>query len=170
MEISNTKVIAAIVENKPGVLQYIANMFRRRGFNIESITVGHTEKKGLARMTITLSGDDKTIEQVVKQMNKLIDVIKVNYLEKESIVARELALVKVKVLDSKTRSDAINCVEVFRGRVVDVSPESLTIEITGTPDKIDAFLNLMRIYGIMELARTGLTALSRGAKSIKIDE
>ncbi len=170
METSNTKVIAAIVENKPGVLQCIANMFRRRGFNIESITVGHTEKKGLARMTITLSGDDKTIEQVVKQMNKLIDVIKVNYLEKENIVARELALVKVKALDSKTRSDAINCVEVFRGRVVDVSPESLTIEITGTSHKIDAFLNLMRSYGIMELARTGLTALSRGAKSISVDE
>jgi len=170
METSNTKVIAAIVENKPGVLHCIANMFRRRGFNIESITVGHTEKKGLARMTITLTGDDKTIEQVVKQMNKLIDVIRVNYLEKENIVARELALVKVKIIDSKTRSDAINCVEVFRGRVVDVSPESLTIEITGTSDKIDAFLNLMRTYGIKEMARTGLTALSRGAKSIRVDE
>ena len=104
METSNTKVIAAIVENKPGVLHGIANMFRRRGFNIESITVGHTEKKGLARMTITLTGDDKTIEQVVKQMNKLIDVIRVNYLEKENIVARELALVKVKIIDSKTIS------------------------------------------------------------------
>ena len=170
METSSIKVIAAIVENKPGVLHCIANMFRRRGFNIESITVGHTEEKGLARMTITLSGDDKTIEQVVKQMNKLIDVIKVNYLEKENMVARELALVKVKVVDSKTRSDAINCVEVFRGRVVDVSPKSLTIEITGTSDKIDAFLNLMRTYGIKELARTGLTALSRGAKSIIVDE
>jgi len=170
METSNTKVIAAIVENKPGVLHCIANMFRRRGFNIESITVGHIEKKGLARMTITLTGDDKTIEQVVKQMNKLIDVIRVNYLEKKNIVARELALVKVNIFDSKTRSDAINCVEVFRGRVVDVSPESLTIEITGTSDKIDAFLNLMRTYGIKEMARTGLTALSRGAKSIRVDE
>ena len=121
-------------------------------------------------MTITLNGDEKTIEQVVKQMNKLIDVIKVNYLEKENIVARELALVKIKVADAKTRSDAINCVEVFRGRVVDVSPESLTIEITGTSDKIDAFLNLMRTYGILELARTGLTALARGVKSIRIME
>ena len=165
---SSTKVIAAIVENKPGVLHSIANMFRRRGFNIESITVGHTEKKGLARMTITLDGDDKTIEQVVKQMNKLIEVVKVNYLDSDNIVARELALVKVKVPDAKTRSDAINCVEVFRGRVVDVSPSTLTIEITGTSDKIDAFLNLMKSYGIMELARTGLTALSRGVKSIRI--
>lgn len=164
----SSKVIAAIVENKPGVLHRISNMFRRRGFNIESITVGQTEKKGLARMTITLDGDEKTIEQVVKQMNKLIEVIKVNYLDSENIVARELALVKVKVSDAKTRSDAINCVEVFRGRVVDVSPSTLTIEITGTSDKIDAFLNLMKSYGIMELARTGLTALSRGVKSIRI--
>ena len=170
MEKANMKVIAAIVENKPGVLHSISNMFRRRGFNIESITVGHTEKKGLARITITFNGDDKTIEQVVKQMNKLIEVIKVNYLESENIVARELALVKIKIIDSKTRSDAINCVEVFRGRVVDVSPQSLTIEITGTSDKIDAFLNLMKTYGILELARTGLTALSRGAKSIRIME
>lgn len=170
MEKANMKVIAAIVENKPGVLHSISNMFRRRGFNIESITVGHTEKKGLARITITFNGDDKTIEQVVKQMNKIIEVIKVNYLESENIVARELALVKIKIIDSKTRSDAINCVEVFRGRVVDVSPQSLTIEITGTSDKIDAFLNLMKTYGILELARTGLTALSRGAKSIRIME
>ena len=124
MENEKVKVIAAIVENKPGVLHSISNMFRRRGFNIESITVGHTEKKGLARMTITFNGDDKTIEQVVKQMNKLIEVIKVNYLENETIVARELALIKIKIKDAKTRSDAINCVEVFRGRVVDVSPES----------------------------------------------
>ena len=170
MEKANMKVIAAIVENKPGVLHSISNMFRRRGFNIESITVGHTEKKGLARITITFNGDDKTIEQVVKQLNKIIEVIKVNYLESENIVARELALVKIKIIDSKTRSDAINCVEVFRGRVVDVSPQSLTIEITGTSDKIDAFLNLMKTYGILELARTGLTALSRGAKSIRIME
>ena len=170
MENEKLKVIAAIVENKPGVLYSISNMFRRRGFNIESITVGHTDKKGLARMTITLNGDDKTIEQVVKQMNKLIEVIKVNHLENENIVTRELALVKIRIKYSKTISDAINCVEVFRGRVVDVSPESLTIEITGTSDKIDAFLNLMRTYGILELARTGLTALARGAKSIRIME
>ena len=170
MENGKTKVIAALVENKPGVLHSIANMFRRREFNIESITVGHTEQKGLARMTITVNGDDKTLEQIIKQMNKLIDVVKVSSLEPENIVTRELALVKVNVPDTKTRSDIINCVEVFRGRVVDVSSETLTIEITGTPDKIDAFLNLMKTYGIMELARTGLTALSRGPKSIRIDE
>ncbi|UCF45467.1 MAG: acetolactate synthase small subunit [Candidatus Bathyarchaeota archaeon] len=170
MENGRTKVIAALVENKPGVLHSIANMFRRRGFNIESITVGHTEQKGLARMTITVKGDERIVEQVIKQMHKLIDVVKVSGLEPENIVARELVLVKVNVPDTKTRSDVINCVEVFRGRVVDVSSGTLTLEITGTPDKIDAFLNLMKTYGIMELARTGLTALSRGSKSIRIDE
>jgi acetolactate synthase-1/3 small subunit len=165
-----TKVIAALVENKPGVLHSVANMFRRRNFNIESITVGPTEQEDLSRMTFTVNGDEKTLEQVVKQMSKLIDVVKVSRLEPENIVTRELALVKVNVPDNKSRSDVINCVEVFRGRVVDVSPESLTIEITGTPDKIDAFLNLMRTYGIMELARTGLTALTRGISSIRVDE
>lgn len=170
MENEKATVIAALVENKPGVLHSIANMFRRRDFNIESITVGQTEQKGIARMTITVSEDEKTLEQVVKQMNKLIDVIKVARLEPENIVTRELALVKVNAPDSKTRSDIINCVEVFRGRVVDVSPDTLAIEITGTPYKLDAFLTLMRTYGIMELARTGLTALSRGVKSIRIEE
>jgi acetolactate synthase-1/3 small subunit len=165
-----TTVIAALVENKPGVLHSISNMFRRRGFNIESITVGHTEQKGVARMTITVSGDEKTLEQIEKQMNKLIDVIKVNTFEPDNIVARELALIKINVPDVKSRSDIINCVEVFRGRVVDVATESLMVEITGTPDKIDAFLNLMRGYGISEMARTGLTALARGVKSIKIEE
>lgn len=165
-----TKVIAALVENKPGVLHSVANMFRRRDFNIESITVGATEQEDLSRMTITVKADEKTLEQVVKQMNKLIDVVKVSKLEPENIVTRELALVKISVPDIRNRSDVINCVEVFRGRVVDVAPEALTIEITGTPDKIDAFLNLMRTYGIMELARTGITALSRGIRSIKIEE
>jgi acetolactate synthase-1/3 small subunit len=170
MENQKTKVIAALVENKPGVLHSISNMFRRRDFNIESITVGRTEQEDLSRMTITVKGDEKTLEQVVKQMNKLIDVVKVSRLEPENIVTRELALIKVNIPDNKSRSDVINCVDVFRGRVVDVAPETLTIEITGTPDKIDAFLNLMRTYGIMELARTGLTALSRGVRSIKIED
>jgi len=170
MENQKTVVIAALVENKPGVLHSVANMFRRRNFNIESITVGHTEQKGITRMTITVSGDEKTLEQIVKQMNKLIDVVKVGRLEPENIVTRELALIKVSAPDAKIRSDIINCVEVFRGHIVDVSSETLTIEITGAPDKIEAFLNLMKPYGIMELARTGLTALSRGIKSIRIDE
>ena len=121
-------------------------------------------------MTITVNGDEKTIDQVVKQVAKQIDVLKVSELEQGDFVMRELALIKVKVPSSKERSDIINCVDVFRGRIIDVSTDSLTVEITGTPDKIDAFLNLMKTYGVIELARTGITALARGAKSIKIDE
>ena len=170
MEAGKTKVISVLVENKPGVLHLIANLFRRRNFNIESITVGPTEQPGLARMTITVNEDEKTIDQVVKQVAKQIDVLKVSELESGNFVMRELSLIKVKVKDSKERSDIINFVDVFRGRIIDVSTDSLTVEITGTPDKIDAFLNLMKSFGILELARTGITALARGAKSIKIDQ
>lgn len=168
MEAGKTKVISVLVENKPGVLHMIANLFRRRNFNIESITVGATEQPEIARMTITVNEDEKVLDQVVKQVAKQIDVLKVQELEQGNYVMRELSLIKVKVSDSKERSDIINFVEVFRGRIIDVSADSLTVEITGTPDKIDAFLNLMKTFGIMELARTGITALSRGAKSIRI--
>jgi acetolactate synthase-1/3 small subunit len=162
-------IISTIVEHKPGVLYTVANLFRRRGFNIESISVGSTEQSDLARMTITVKGDERTIEQVVKQLNKLIDVIKVSRLDSASIVTRELALIKVRALDTKVRSDVINYADIFRARVVDVSPESLMVEITGTSDKIDAFLDLMKPFGVKEAARTGITALSRGVKSIKIE-
>jgi acetolactate synthase I/III small subunit len=170
MEAGKLKVISVLVENKPGVLHAIANLFRRRNFNIESITVGPTEETYTSRMTITINGDEKTIDQVVKQVAKQIDVLKVSELSQGSFVMRELSLVKVNVPSSKERSDIINCVEVFRGRIIDVSTDCLTVEITGTPDKIDAFLNLMKTFGIIELARTGITALARGAKSVKIDE
>ena len=162
-------IIAAIVEHKPGVLYAVSNMFRRRNFNIDSISVGPTEQGDLARMTITVRGDEKTIEQVIKQLNKLIDVVKVSELDPASIVSRELALVKVHTSDPRARSDVINYVDIFRGRVVDVSPESLMVEITGDAEKIDAFLDLMRPFGVKELARTGITALSRGVKSVKIE-
>jgi len=162
-------IISTIVEHKPGVLYMIANMFRRRGFNIESISVGPIEQSDLARMTITVKGDERTVEQVVKQLNKLIDVIKVSRLDPSSIVTRELALIKVRALDTKVRSDVINYVDIFRARVVDVSSESLMVEITGTSDKIDAFLDLMKPFGVKEVARTGITALSRGVKSVKIE-
>jgi acetolactate synthase-1/3 small subunit len=170
MEAGKTKVVSVLVENKPGVLHMIANLFRRRNFNIESITVGPTEDKAIARITITVNEDEKTLEQVVKQVAKQIDVLKVAELEQGNYVMRELALIKVEVKDSKERSDIINFVNVFRGRIIDVSTDSITVEITGAPDKIDAFLNLMKTFGIMELARTGITALPRGAKSIRIDE
>jgi acetolactate synthase-1/3 small subunit len=170
MEFGKTNVISVLVENKPGVLHSIANLFRRRNFNIESITVGATQQKDIARMTITVNTDEKTLDQVVKQVAKQIDVLTVEELEQGNFVMRELALVKVKIADSKERSDAINFVNVFRGRIIDVSPDSITVEITGGPDKIDAFLNLMKTFGVLELARTGITALTRGAKSIRIDE
>jgi len=162
-------IISAIVEHKPGVLYSVANLFRRRGFNIESISVGSTEQSDLARMTITVKGDERTVEQVVKQLNKLIDVIKVSRLNPVSIVTRELALIKVSALDTKARSDVINYADIFRARVVDVSSESLMVEITGDSDKIDAFLDLMKPFGVREVARTGITALSRGVKSVKIE-
>ena len=163
-------IISTIVEHKPGVLYTVSNLFRRRGFNIEKISVGPAEESGLARMTITVKGDDRTIEQVVKQLNKLIDVIKVTRLYQDNIVTRELALIKVNTLNAKARSDLINYADIFRARVVDVSSESLMVEITGTSDKIDAFIDLMKPFGLKEVARTGITALSRGAKSTKIDE
>lgn len=170
MENEKTNIISAIVENKPGVLYSVANLFRRRGFNIESISVGPTEQEDLARMTVTVKGDEKTIEQVVKQLNKLIDVVKVSRLDPANVVTREMALIKVHVPETKARSDIMNYVDVFRGRVVDISSETLMVEITGGSDKIDAFIDLMKTFGIKELARTGITALSRGSKSVRIEE
>ena len=163
-------IISTIVEHKPGVLYNVSNLFRCRGFNIDNISVGPAEEVGLARMTIMVRGDDRTIEQVIKQLNKLIDVIKVTQLDLEHIVTRELALIKVNAPNSKVRSDIINYADIFRARVVDVSSESLMIELTGTSDKIDAFISLIKPFIVKEVARTGITALSRGVKSVKIDE
>ena len=157
-----TYIISTIVENKPGVLHKASNMFRCRDFNIDSISVGPTERKDLSRMTITIDGDRATVEQLVKQLSKLIDVLKVSVLSPESTVVRELALVKLHVTDAKARSDIINYANVFRSRVVDVASGSITIEVTGSPDKIDAFLTLASTFGIKEIARTGITALVRG--------
>jgi acetolactate synthase-1/3 small subunit len=162
-------IISAIVEHKPGVLYNVSNMFRRRGFNIESISVGPTEQSDLARITITVREDERVIEQVVKQMNKLIDVVKVSRLDPDNIVTREMALVKVHAEDAKARSDVVNYVDIFRARVVDVSSETVMVEITGDSNKINAFLDLMKPFGVKEVARTGITALSRGVKSVKIE-
>ena len=170
MATEHNHIISTIVEHKPGVLYNVSNLFRCRGFNIDNISVGPAEEVGLARMTIMVRGDDRTIEQVIKQLNKLIDVIKVTRLDPENIVTRELALIKVNAPNSKARSDIINYADIFRARVVDVSSESLMIELTGTSDKIDAFIGLMKPFVVKEVARTGITALSRGTKSVKIDE
>ncbi|MGQ9469076.1 MAG: acetolactate synthase small subunit [Nitrososphaerales archaeon] len=155
-------IISIIVENQPGVLYRASNMFRRRGFNIDSISVGPTERKDLARMTITINGNDATVEQLVKQLGKLIDVIKVSVLNTKNTVVRELALVKLHAADAKTRSDIINYANVFKSRIIDATAGSMILEIIGTPEKIEAFLNLATTFGIKEIARTGITALSRG--------
>ncbi len=164
-----TYIVSAIVEHKPGVLYSVSNMFRRRGFNIETITVGASEQKDLARLTVTIKGDERMVEQVVKQLQKLIDVVKVSILDPEFTVTRELALVKISTLDTKVRSDVINYTEIFKGHVVDVAHDSLVVEITGDSDKINAFIELMKPFGLKEIARTGITALSRGMKSARME-
>lgn len=165
-----TFIVGTVVSHKPGVLHKISNMFRRRSFNIESISVGPTEDKELARMTITLNGNEWTATQLVKQLEKLLDVIHAAILDQKRTVFRELALVKVAAADSKTRSDVLDWANIFRGQVIDVSPESIVVEITGTPDKIDAFIELARGAGIKEIARTGVTALERGPRTINSEK
>lgn len=157
--------LAALVENKPGVLAKVAGLFRRRGFNIESLAVGITEKPQVSRMTIVVDGDDKTIEQVTKQLNKLIEVLKVSDVTANA-VERELALVKVNATP-QTRGEIIEIANIFRARIVDVARDSFIIEITGDEDKINAFIDLMRQYGIKEVARTGKIAMQRGSKALE---
>ena len=165
-----THIIAVIVEHKPGVLFNVSNLFRCRGFNIESISVGQTDQIDLARMTITVKGDERTIEQVIKHLNKLIDVIKVSRLEPSNVVIRELALVKIHTSNAKSRSEIMNYANIFRARVVDVSQDSIMMEVTGDSEKIGAFINLIKPFGVKEISRTGITALSRGTKSVKLGD
>lgn len=155
-------IVSALVENKPGVLFRITNLFRARSFNIESITVGTTEQQDLSRMTITTNSDERTLDQLVKQLRKLIDVVDVKVLDLDKAVYRELALIKMKAVDPTTRSEILNYASIFRGNIIDIGKETITVEITGTPDKIDAFKNLVEQYGIAQLARTGVSALPRG--------
>jgi len=165
-----TFIIGTIVENKPGVLHKVSNMLRRKGFNIESISVGPTETSDWSRMTITFRADEATARQLVRQMEKLLDVVRAKILDQSMSVARELALVKLRVEDTRARSDAINYANVFRSRVVDVSPNTLMVEITGTPDKIDAFIQLARGLGLVEVSRTGVTALERGLNALNSEK
>ena len=158
------RTIAVLVENKPGVLARVSSLFRRRGFNIESLAVGTTERPDISRMTIVVKGDARTIEQVMKQLNKLIEVIKVSDLSENS-VDRELALIKVHAPPAK-RSEIIEIANIFRARIVDVARDSFIIEITGDEDKINAFVDLMRQFGIKEMARTGKISMARGSKTV----
>ena len=154
-------VISTLVENKPGVLQKVAGLFTRRDFNIDSITVGESEVEGLARMVITVKADDKILEQVTKQLNKLVDVIEIKDITKNA-VKRELCLVKVNIPDEIARAEIIQYVNIFRAKIVDVTEETLIIEITGDIEKTNAFISLLKGYGIKKISRTGLTAMARG--------
>jgi len=154
--------LIALVQDKPGVLNRVASLFRRRGFNIESIAVGHSEIPGLSRMTIVVDGTATSVEQVRKQLDKLIDVVKVTDITEDSMVGRELALIKVKA-NSATRSEIIQIVDIFRANIVDVAADSLVVEVTGDEDKIDSLYRLLQGFGIKEIARTGRIAMTRGA-------
>jgi acetolactate synthase-1/3 small subunit len=161
--------LAILVENKPGVLTRVAGLFSRRGFNIESLAVGVTENQDTSRITIVVSGDDNILEQVEKQLNKLIDVIRVSDIPPEDSVSRELALIKVGV-DSTTRAEVMQIVDIFRAKIVDVGIKSLVVEVTGDESKINAIEQLLRQFGIKEMVRTGKIAMNRGAKVVQSEK
>jgi len=160
-----THTLSVLVEDKPGVLARVASLFSRRGFNIQSLAVGATEQKDMSRMTIVVSVEESPLEQITKQLNKLVNVIKIVEQEPDNSVDRELALIKVRT-DANTRSQVIEAVNLFRAKVVDVSTESLTIEATGTPEKLEALLRVLEPYGIRELVQSGVVSLSRGPRGI----
>ncbi|CFX85982.1 Acetolactate synthase, small subunit [Syntrophomonas zehnderi OL-4] len=160
--------LSVTVENRPGVLTRVATLFRRRGYNIDSLTVGRTENPDVSRMTIVVEGDDKVIEQVNKQLHKLVEVIKIVDITQDKAVERELALIKVKA-DPAVRAEIVQIVDIFRGRIVDIGRSSLIIEVTGDEGKIDAIEESLRPFGIMELVRTGKIAMVRGNKQFKGD-
>lgn len=155
--------LSVLVENKPGVLTRVAGLFARRGFNIDSLVVAETEDPAVSRMTITVDEQDQPVEQVTKQLHKLINVIKITDMDPGGSVERELLLVKVKA-DAASRSEIMQIVEIFRAKIVDVSSEVLLVEMTGTRDKVSAFMDLIGPFGVVELMRTGRIAMSRGRR------
>ncbi|HWP97978.1 MAG TPA: acetolactate synthase small subunit [Syntrophomonadaceae bacterium] len=155
--------LSVTVENRPGVLTRVVTLFRRRAYNIDSLTVGATEDSSVSRITIVVSGDDKVMEQVTKQLYKLVDVIKIVDITEERFVDRELVLIKVKA-DNNVRAEIVQIVDIFRGRIVDIGPNTLIIEATGDSGKIDAIEDSLRPFGILELVRTGKVAMVRGCK------
>lgn len=159
----NKKVLSVLVDNTSGVLNRVAGLFSRRGYNIDSLTVGVTQDPRYSRMTIVVTGDDDIIEQIIKQIEKLVDVNKVEVLENNNSVCRELILTKVKTTPEQ-RQQVMAVADIFRAKIVDVGIDSLIIELTGNQNKLDAFLNLLADYEILELVRTGITGLARGTK------
>jgi len=154
-------ILVALVEDKPGVLNRMASMFRRRGFNIESIAVGHSETPNLSRMTFVVNGPATVVEQVRKQLDKVVETVKVSDITGDNVITRELAFIKVKA-NSANRSEIIQIVDIFRANIVDVAPDSVIIEATGDEEKINSLFNLVRGFGIKEIARTGRIAMTRG--------
>ncbi|HEX7322583.1 MAG TPA: acetolactate synthase small subunit [Mycobacterium sp.] len=163
--VTTTHTLSVLVEDKPGVLARVAALFSRRGFNIQSLAVGATEVKDMSRMTIVVAVEDIPLEQITKQLNKLINVIKIVEQDDDNSVSRELALIKVRA-DATSRGQIIEAANLFRARVIDVSPESLIIEATGTPAKFDALLRVLEPYGVREIVQSGLVSLARGPRGI----
>ena len=161
--------ITALVEDKPGVLARVAGLFRRRGFNIVSLAVGQSEQRGLSRMVFVVDGDQYTVDQATKQLDKLIEVVRVSDITHEEIVSRELALIKVKTTSS-TRAEIIEVIQLFRANVVDVGSQTLVVEITGEEDKINALINLLEPFGILEMMRTGRVAMVRGQTEGRVSD
>jgi len=159
--------LCVLVENRAGVLSKVVGLFSRRGFNIHSLSVGTTNDPTVSRITIEVIGDEHTVEQVTKQLSKLVDVIKIKALREDDVVKRSLVLVKVKTT-AGTRSEIIEIANIFRAKIVDISPTTVTCELTGQSKKIDGFIELMEGFGIEEIARTGVTALERGARTLKL--
>ncbi len=154
-------IISMLVEDEPGVMTRISGMFARRGFNIDTITVGKTNTKGLSKIVITVIGDDDTLEQVEKQINKLIDVTKVT--ELNTGIIRELCLIKVNTPDKKAKDEIFDYAKVYKAKFVDVNHKSMTLELIGVPEKIDSFIEMVKSYGIIDISRTGVTAMQRGS-------
>ena len=166
---NNFHTIISLVQDKPGVLARVASLFRRRGFNIASLAVGHSEEPGLSRMTFVVDGDQYTVDQATKQLDKLVDIVKVSDISEADLVARELALIKVSITD-QTRSQIIEIVQLFRAKIVDVGTMSLVVETTGEEAKIDALIELLQPFNITELMRTGRVAMVRGKSTGEISD
>jgi acetolactate synthase-1/3 small subunit len=164
-EVGARHIITLLVENRAGVLSRIAALIAAKGYNIDSLTVGETMDPSISRMSLVVRGDDSVVEQAVKQLNRLIDVIRVTDLTGEEFVERELVLVKVKA-KSEAKAEILQIADIFRAKVVDVAPFSYMVELTGAEDKLNAFIELLRPYGIQEFARTGMTVMTRGSKML----
>ncbi len=160
-------IISILVHDEPGVMAKISGMFARRGFNIDTITVGKTQKPGTSKIIITVIGDDRQIEQVEKQLNKMIDVLRLMELHPDKSVVRELCLVKVSAPDSKTHDEIVKYANVYKNKIVDITPKTITIQIIGEPQKINTFLELVKPFGIKDISRTGVTGIQRDAVNEK---